>query len=242
MSQPRHPVQVGTSPAGEAFSIQVTPNGPYIVHGSPPVSQATIQVNAKGVSVDYVKGREFAVKEGMALCRCGHSKNAPFCDGSHLKHPVDLAERASFAPLLENSTEIDGPKLALTDNEKYCAFARFCDDGHRIWNEVQMPGAEHERNTQRMTTRCPGGRLLVWDEQTRQPIEPAEPPSIHLIEDPAQACSGPLMVRGGVRVESANGQSYEIRNRQALCRCGASSNKPFCDGSHASVKYRDGIA
>ena len=49
------------------------------------------------------------------------------------------------------------------------------------------------------------------------------------------------MVRGGVRVESADGQSYEIRNRQALCRCGKSSNKPFCNGAHASVKYQDGI-
>ena len=44
-----------------------------------------------------------------------------------------------------------------------------------------------------------------------------------------------------IRVESASGESYEIRNRQALCRCGASSNKPFCDGSHASIKFQDGL-
>ena len=35
--------------------------------------------------------------------------------------------------------------------------------------------------------------------------------------------------------------SYEGRNRVTLCRCGASSNKPFCDGSHASVKFDDGL-
>jgi len=39
-------------------------------------------------------------------------------------------------------------------------------------------------------------------------------------------------VRGGIPVESSEGQVYEIRNRVTLCRCGKSYNKPFCDGSH----------
>ena len=51
--------------------------------------------------------------------------------------------------------------------------------------------------------------------------------------------SGPLWVRGGVPVVSADGTPYEIRNRVTLCRCGASQNKPFCDGSHASIGFTD---
>ncbi|MDP8996734.1 MAG: CDGSH iron-sulfur domain-containing protein, partial [Pseudomonadota bacterium] len=35
------------------------------------------------------------------------------------------------------------------------------------------------------------------------------------------------------------GTAYELRNRVALCRCGASNNKPFCDGAHASVRFND---
>ena len=241
MTAPKHEVQVGTTPAPEKYWIKVSAGGPYIVHGAPPVELAIIGVNDQGISTEYIKGKRFASKEGMALCRCGHSKNAPFCDGSHVKAGVDLTEAASFEPLLEGATEIDGPKLALTDNEKFCAYARFCDAANRVWNEVQMAGAVHERNTIHMTTRCPGGRLMVWDEQSRSVIEPAEPATVQPIEDPAGGCSGPLMVRGGVRVESAEGRSYEIRNRQALCRCGQSSNKPFCDGTHASFKYQDGI-
>lgn len=241
MASQQYEVQEGTTPADEKYWIKVSAGGPYIVHGAPPVQLAIIGVNNQGISTEYVKGKSFPSKEGMALCRCGHSKNAPFCDGSHVKAGVDLTERASFAPLLEGATEIDGPKLALTDNEKFCAYARFCDAANRVWNEVQMAGKVHEENTIHMTTRCPGGRLMVWDEQSQQVIEPAEPPTIQPIEDPAAGCSGPLMVRGGIRVESAEGRSYEIRNRQALCRCGQSSNKPFCDGSHASVKYQDGI-
>jgi len=241
MTTTKHAVQQGTTPAPDNVWIKISAGGPYIVHGAPPVQVAIIGVDEKGTSTEYVKGKAFASKEGMALCRCGHSKNAPFCDGSHLKAAVDLTETASFEPMLNEATEIDGPALALTDNEKFCAYGRFCDAANRVWNEVQMTGAAHERNTIHMTTHCPGGRLMVWDEKTRQPIEPAEAAAIRPIEDPSMGCSGPLMVRGGVRVESAEGRSYEIRNRQALCRCGHSSNKPFCDGTHASVKYHDGI-
>jgi CDGSH-type Zn-finger protein len=48
-------------------------------------------------------------------------------------------------------------------------------------------------------------------------------------------------VRGSITVEAEDGARYEKRNRVTLCRCGASSNKPFCDGSHASIKFDDGL-
>jgi len=81
--------------------------------------------------------------------------------------------------------------------------------------------------------------VCVWDRKTGKPIEPELPLSIGLIEDPAQGCSGPLWVRGGVQIESADGFKYEVRNRVTLCRCGQSQNKPFCDGTHAAVGFRD---
>jgi CDGSH-type Zn-finger protein len=40
-------------------------------------------------------------------------------------------------------------------------------------------------------------------------------------------------------VVSGDGAAYETRNRVTLCRCGQSSNKPFCDGTHASVGFKD---
>jgi CDGSH-type Zn-finger protein len=63
------------------------------------------------------------------------------------------------------------------------------------------------------------------------------PHTIGLIEDPAEHCSGPIWLRGGIAVVSADGFEYEVRNRMTLCRCGASKNKPFCDGAHASIKF-----
>ena len=38
-----------------------------------------------------------------------------------------------------------------------------------------------------------------------------------------------------------DGSTYELRNRYALCRCGASRNKPFCDAMHVSIGFSDGL-
>ena len=88
---------------------------------------------------------------------------------------------------------------------------------------------------------CPSGRLVVWDKATRQPYEPTFEPSLGLVQDPVAGVSGPIWVRGGIAIESADGEAYEIRNRVTLCRCGASGNKPFCDGSHGTVGFKDGL-
>lgn len=56
------------------------------------------------------------------------------------------------------------------------------------------------------------------------------------------ACTdGPLLVRGDFEIVSASGEPVE-RNRRtvALCRCGVSAIKPFCDGTHKLVGFRSG--
>ena len=46
------------------------------------------------------------------------------------------------------------------------------------------------------------------------------------------SAQGPLLVRGGVRVLDAEGNVLYEGEKTALCRCGGSQNKPFCDGTH----------
>ena len=72
----------------------------------------------------------------------------------------------------------------------------------------------------------------MQDKKTKKTVEPVFEKSIGLIEDPAMGVDGPIWVRGGIPVESAEGKNYRIRNRVTLCRCGKSLNKPFCDSSH----------
>ncbi len=50
---------------------------------------------------------------------------------------------------------------------------------------------------------------------------------------------GPLQVSGGVNVEDASGDEKAFDNNDAwLCRCGASKDKPYCDGSHKKIGFK----
>lgn len=224
----------------KTFYIKVSKDGPYLVYGAPPIDQEIIVPNQDGKPWTYRKGRHFKAESPCALCRCGESKNAPFCDGSHRKADWDPQETAGFAPILEGAEVIEGPEVTLADNETYCAYARFCDAYGRVWNLAERNLDERGKEIfAHEVGHCPSGRLMGWDRKTGKEIEPEFEPSIGLIEDPQLAISGPIWVKGGIRIESADGRSYEIRNRVTLCRCGQSSNKPFCDGTHASAEYYD---
>lgn len=235
-------IQIGSKLNEEQVYIEVTENGPYILHGSPKMIQYFIMPDHRGISVKYQEGKVFEAKEGDALCRCGLSKSKPYCDGSHTdaqENDVDLREFATFDPSLVTAEIIEGAVVSLTDDEKFCAFARFCDNGKRVWNQVLDDDNESVELSLDMAHHCPGGRLLVWNKNN-QPVEDEQQNvTLGLIEDVANQCSGPLAIWGGIPVKSANGKFYEVRNRQALCRCGQSGNKPFCDGTHASMKFQD---
>jgi len=137
---------------------------------------------------------------------------------------------------------MDGPALKLSDAENLCAFARFCDPEGKIWSLIEKTDDPKIRDLViREAMHCPSGRLTIHDKETGKELEHKLPPSICVIEDPPMKCSGPLWVRGGITIQSHDGTRYETRNRVTLCRCGASQNKPFCDGSHASIKFNDGI-
>lgn len=227
------------SKARPSMRVTVTPNGPYMVSGGVPLSQQTIGADANGESQEWREGKSFPSSQSYALCRCGHSRSKPFCDGSHTRHRFDGTETASRAPYVEQAVVIDGPVLALTDAESLCAFGRFCDPHGQVWNQVaRTDDPEVAKTFLRQVHDCPAGRLVAWDKRTGQPVEPELPPSIGLVEDPVQGCSGPIWLRGGIPVTAADGFEYEVRNRMALCRCGGSSNKPFCDGTHAAIKFK----
>lgn len=223
----------------EDVYIEVTEQGPYLVHGNVEVFQETMVPDAEGASWDYQKGAvKHCDKDPTALCRCGGSHNAPCCDGSHEKFDWDGEETAAFAPIEDNAAAIEGPNLTLLDNEEYCAYARFCDAKGRIWNLVQNGDEESDELAIREAFHCPAGRLMMYNNLSGERLEPELDQEIGALEDPVLGCSGPLYVKGGIRIQSRSGKSYQIRNRQTLCRCGQSSNKPFCDGSHATVRYQ----
>jgi CDGSH-type Zn-finger protein len=220
--------------------VVVSKNGPYLVSGGVPLAKQTIVADREGGSQEWRQSDPFPAQESYALCRCGHSKSKPFCDGTHKKLHFDGTENASREPYRDQAQVMEGPAMALTDVENLCAFARFCDPNGQVWNQVgKSDDAKVRALFVKQVNNCPSGRLVAWDRKTGEAVEHALPVSIGIIEDPAEGVSGPLWLRGGIPVTAADGFVYEVRNRVTLCRCGASKNKPFCDGSHAAIKFRD---
>lgn len=123
----------------------------------------------------------------------------------------------------------------MSDDVSLCVRAGYCGDRFtNVWAMIAHEDDPEERERIRtMSQLCPSGRLVTQPDDSDRPDEPSLEPSVAVVRD------GPLWVRGGVRVEGADGVAYETRNRVTLCRCGASRNKPFCDGTHVDVSFRD---
>ena len=234
-------IEAGSTPAASEYKIVVTNKGPYLIYGCPPLAVQHIVPNELGESWKFAEGESFATKENpTALCRCGASKRKPYCDGSHQTHRWKPRVTARPEALLDNIDITSGDELTLTDNPKYCVFARFCDAGGGVWAATETSFDDiSRRQAIRQASLCPSGRLMVWGNNSDLPFELHYEPSLGLIEDDALHTSGGLWVRGGIRIERENGSAYEIRNRAVLCRCGESANKPYCDGSHAALHWRD---
>ena len=211
--------------------IKVTKDGPYFVTGGIPLLRMIIETDSNNESCKWREVERYPQRETYALCRCGKSKNKPYCDGTHLLRRFNGTETASSKLYLENVKNYSGPELCLTDKRELCVGAAFCVRDAGIWNltvHSDRPGFKELAIEE--AANCPSGRLVVWDK-TGNMIEPDYRPSIVLTEY-EDGSAGPLWVRGNVEIESADGIVYEKRNRVTLCNCGKSLNKPLCDGSH----------
>jgi CDGSH-type Zn-finger protein len=221
--------------------IMVTKDGPYLVSGGLSIDKQIIGVGKEGEPETWVQGKKVPAGETCALCRCGESKSKPFCDGTHGKVKFNGTEIASKKTHDKQSKVMDGPTLKLEDAPALCAAARFCHRGGGTWELTHHSDDSKSRELAiEEACQCPSGRLVESDKKTGKVFEKEFKQSINLIEDPQNKVSGPIGLRGGIPVESSDGTAYEVRNRQTLCRCGKSLNKPFCDGSHIDEGFNDG--
>ncbi len=212
--------------------ITVTENGPYLVSGDVPVRRREPIVSEHGEPLNWTTGEVIETKERYALCRCGMSGNKPFCDGTHAREGFDGAETAPTDTYDDRRAAYPGTGITVHDDRGICEHAGFC--GNRVSNVWKMAGKTDDTivrgQVMAMIDRCPSGALTYEvDGVTVEPVLAAE---IDVTTD------GPLWVTGGIPVERADGEPMETRNRVTLCRCGASGNKPLCDGSHAGAGFR----
>ena len=97
----------------------------------------------------------------------------------------------------------------------------------RPWIKAENASADELKN---QIDACPSGALSY--KQGNAVEEPTQDKII--IEAKA---NGPLMVKGDLEVVKADGNTEMRTKMTAFCRCGASTNKPFCDGSHSKIGF-----
>ena len=102
------------------------------------------------------------------------------------------------------------------------------DDSRRPWVKVDAATADE---VEAAVALCPSGALRT--RRIGAPTATRQQP----LELRASA-DGPLLVSGGVRILDAEGAVLYEGEKAALCRCGGSANKPFCDGSHKKNDFR----
>ena len=220
--------------------IEIKKNGPYLVSGEIPLAKEIILRNDENIPIGWEKGKVFLVQDEYALCRCGKSREKPFCDGTHQKVRFDGTETASMKPHNDQARLIKGLELDMKDARDYCAGLQFCHRAGGVWDLVEKAeNPEDIKTAIKIAGDCASGRLVVCEKKSHASIEPQLDKEIGVVEDPRRDISGPLWTKGGIPIFSSNGVKYERRNRATLCRCGRSENKPFCDGTHISIGFRD---
>lgn len=181
------------------------------------------------------RGEDIATKKVITLCRCGASKNKPFCDGAHVKVGFTDDKSGDRAP--DQLDTYKGRDVTILDNRGVCSHAGFCTSGlPAVWRSGVEPWIDPDGATKdeiiQTIRKCPSGALSYIDKGETQTRFHGTP-EIQVSRD------GPYYVRGGfdlkqvVLGEGASGEHY------TLCRCGQSRNKPFCDGSHWHAGFKD---
>ncbi len=202
-------------------SIECAKNGPYLVRN---VESFT---NSEGDSIQ--------TRRTMVLCRCGASKNKPFCDGSH--DGIGFTGDKREGRVEDRLDLYQGEDITIRDNRGICSHAGFCTDGcPAVWRGGVEPwidpdGADAEQIRQTID-KCPSGALSYEVDGQVRP-DPDRPPAIRISKDGPYHVQGGVELKGETRGEGASVEHY------TLCRCGGSKNKPFCDGTHWYIDFKD---
>lgn len=217
------------------------PNGPYYLMND---MQPKVVYNLQNF-----KGEPLSTTVGVALCRCGASKNKPFCDGTHNVIGFSSANRTldenydtKKTAIKDKRRDYPGKEITVHDNRKICSHAAECVNnlssvfklGSRPWIN---PDASKMNDIIDVVRRCPSGALSysIDGVEYRDPEEQRNP-IVTVLKN------GPYHITGGIELIGENIQFGEGASKEhyTLCRCGASENKPFCDGAHTNSNFNDG--
>lgn len=213
--------------------IEVMDDGPYVVRGDLPLQRRAPVSSGEGEPLAWDAPRPVEMREKYRLCRCGASADKPFCDGSHREAGFDGTCSLPDAPYEERADDLGGSGITVHDDRSICEHAGFCGNKmSNVWKMISRTDDVQVRTAViGMIEKCPSGALTY--ELDGDAVEPDYEAAVNVVDD------GPLWITGRIPISLRDGTEVEVRNRVTLCRCGASGNKPLCDGSHANVDFAD---
>ncbi|HBH11881.1 MAG TPA: glutamate synthase [Clostridiales bacterium] len=201
-------------------AIEVAKNGPIVVRNLAKITEST-------------GSQQSLHKKTTALCRCGKSKIKPICDGTHGK--VGFDDRRSDDRVMRRLDSYTGKEIIIHDDRGICSHAGFCTDGlptvFMMGKEPWInPDAETIERIIETIKKCPSGALSYT-------INDVKHDDYHKNEEIVVTENGPYYARGDI--EFLHVDKPQTQNHYALCRCGASKNKPYCNGQHWYRKFND---
>ncbi|MBG6147789.1 CDGSH-type Zn-finger protein [Labrenzia sp. EL_142] len=202
-------------------SISAIPNGALV---------------AKGISrLSGPNGEILPLEKSMVLCRCGASKSKPFCDYTHTE--IGFNSDVSDDRTPDRLIAYEGKDITIHYNRLVCSHAGEC--GHRlkpVFDSNRKPWIDPDQGStdaiRDVVAACPSG-ALSWSAPGGLPQHGcSDLPGITIERN------GPYRVNE-IELPNATWAEGTSPQKYVLCRCGASKNKPFCDGSHADIGWTD---
>jgi CDGSH-type Zn-finger protein len=202
-------------------TIECEPDGPYLV------------TNLRRMTNSL--GETLSTRRSLALCRCGGSALKPYCDGTHAR--IGFSSAKLETRTADKLVDYVGKDITIHDNRGTCCHSGNCTDhlpsvfkqGVEPWID---PNGSNAQAIIDIVRQCPSGALSYTyhgDDYKGEDRDQA----IYVSKDGPYHVQGSIELTHETRNQGANLEHY------ALCRCGHSKNKPFCDGSHWYVKFQD---
>ena len=181
------------------------------------------------------KGENVPNKSEINFCRCGGSNNKPFCDGSHMNNGFSSAKEIDGYDNKRNNYE--GKEITIHDNRGICSHSGICTDGLRnVFKMEEEPWIDPDGATAQeiidTVEKCPSGALSYSVDGVEHKGENGKT-KIYISKN------GPISIKGEVELVGVEFGDEASKEHYTLCRCGASKNKPFCDGAHWNAKFVD---
>lgn len=131
----------------------------------------------------------------------------------------------------DDITVVWKPAMCIHSKKCWSGLGEVFDPNRKPWIDIN---AASSADIMEQVTECPSGALSYYKNNEKEQTE-----SVNVETTVEVMKNGPLMVYGNLKIKDKDGNETSKHKVTAFCRCGASSNKPYCDGTHNKINFKD---